>query len=286
MPYESIDGEYAVEKYTDFGSFKRSPLADYNFNSQKTAKEERYSEEYFKTRDLAVIKFNKLGESVDYTVTDAVLDGNDCTVKLLAVRTTGEESNKTYYCFLETEKDISDWNISLDIACEVTHESHTSSYMDKHSAPYLFENEGCAMFKITAERGVMDFFDNDEVLDEYSYIHVMLRSFSKRLGDNDILLVRVPSTVLEETVAVINGSTVEITGIFSDHYMWKGNNPGESKLITLLVPKGFTPENAVRTNYTEYEDNAANGGVRSEYVLSGTTAVTDGLTRYNFTEKQ
>lgn len=287
MPYEEIDGEYAVEKYTDFKSFKRSELAGYNFVSAKTAKEERYSAEFFKTRDLAVIKFNKPGEGVDYTITDAVLNGNDCTVKLLAVKTPYvEERDITYYCFLETEKDISDWNISLDIADEVVHDSIGFGYIDKHNASYLFENECCAAFRITAEQGIMDFFVNDEVLDEYSYIHVVLRGRSEMLADNDILLVRVPSNMLERTVAVINGSTVEITGTFSDHYMWKGNNPGESKLIMLLVPKDFTPENAVRTNYSEYEDNADNGGVRSEFVLSGTTQITDSLTRYDFTEKQ
>lgn len=285
MPYESIDGDYAVEKYTEFKSFKKSALADYNFHSQKTAKEERYSAEFFKTRDLAVIKFNKLGGDADYTITDAVLNGNDCTVKLLAVKTPYvEECDITYYCFLETEKDISDWNISLDIS-EVVHDSREFGYIDKHNSPYLFENEDCAAFRITAEQGVMDFFKNDEVLDEYSYIHIWLRGYSEMLADNDILLVRVPSNVLERTVAVINGSTVEITGTFSDHYTWKGSKPGESKLIMLLVPKDFTLEKAVRTNYAEYEDNADNGGVRSEFVLSGTTQVTDGLIRYSFTEK-
>lgn len=286
MPYEEIDGEYAVEKYTDFKSFKKSALADYNFNSAVTAKEERYSAEFFKTRDLAVIKFNKPDEGVNYTITDAVLNGNNCTVKLLAVKSSrDEEGDITYYCFLETEKDISDWNISLDIS-EVTHSSFSFGYMDKHNTPYLFENEICAMFRITAQQGVMDFFKNDEVLDEYSYIHVWLRAYSERLADNDILLVRVPSNILERTVAVINGGTVEVTGTFSDHYTWKGNKPGESKLIMLLVPKDFTLEKAVRTNYAEYEDNADNGGIRTEFVLSGTTQVTDSLVRYSFTEKK
>lgn len=286
MPYESIDSEYAVEKYADLNSFKKSALADYNFNSQKTAKEERYSAEFFKTRDLAAVKFNKPGEDIDFTVIDAVRNGNDCTVKLLAVKTPrAVERDITYYCLLETEKDITDWNISLDIA-EVVHDSFASAYIDKHNAPYLFENECCTMFRITAEQGFMDFFENDEVLDEYSIIHVLFRSYRERLADGDLLLVRVPSTVLEKTVAAINGSTVEITGTFSNHYMWEGNNPGESKLIILLVPKDFTPENAVRTNYSEYEDNADNGGVRSEYVLSGTTKITDSLTRYEFTEMQ
>lgn len=286
MPYEEIDGEYAVEKYTDFKSFKKSALADYNFNSAVTAKEERYSAEFFKTRDLAVIKFNRSDEGANYTITDAVLNGNDCTVKLLALKQSRvEESDITYYCFLETEKDISDWNISLDIS-EVVHSSFSFGYMDKHNMPYLFENESCAMFRITAQQGVMDFFVNDEVLDEYSYIHAILRAYSESLADNDILLVRVPSNILERIAAAINGGAVEITGTFSDHYTWKGNKTRESKLIVLLVPKDFTLGKAVRTNYAEYEDNADNGGVRTEFVLSGTTQVTDGLIRYDITEKQ
>ena len=69
----------------------------------------------------------------------------------------------------------------------------------------------------------------------------------------------------------------------SNHYKYSWDNANKhSKLLPVLVPKGFNPDSVVRTNYTEYEDNADNRPVRTEYTFDKTTAITDNLTRYDF----
>lgn len=290
--YEEIDGGISIEKYTSFNSFKKSELADYNFSSVKPAKEERYSPEFFKTRDLAVIKFNKPESGVSYTVIDAAVSGSDCTVRLLAVseRFRAENENATYYCFLETEKDISKWNITLEITEEIVYEGRTSFYMNKHGEPYLFENESApVMFKITSPQGAEDFVENDPVLDKWIFVWHILKALcsEENLSDSAMLLVRVPSQHLEDITATADNGTVRITGVKTNHYMWSWEDDEYcSALIMLLVPKDFAPENARRATYTEYEDNADNSPVIGKYVLTETTEITDSLTRYDFAEEQ
>lgn len=286
MPYEAVDGDFVVEKFTDFNSFKKSSLADYNFISQRTAKEERYSNEFFKTRDLAVIKFNKPESGIKYTVIDAAVDGNNCTVSLLPVKHIADvqEQETTYYCFLETEKDISQWNIELEIMPEVVHESLSFSYISPDNSPYIFENENCAAFKITSKAGVDDFFKHDEIMSKPNYIHTALSTYSDEVFERSaLLLIRVPSMALEKCAAYIDGGNAEIVSAKSNHYYFSWDKSTESsKLITIIVPKDYTPENIIRTSYTEYDDNADNQAVRGEYAISGTTVITDNLTRFDF----
>lgn len=292
MLYEDIGGDISVEKYTSFNSFRKSELADYNFHAYKPAKEERYSPEFFKTRDLAVIKFNKPESGVHYTVIDAAVNGSDCTVQLLAVsgRFRVEKENATYYCFLETEKDISKWNITLEITEEIVYDGYSAFYMNKHGEPYLFENESApVMFKITSPQGAEDFVENDPVLDKWIFISHILKSLcsEERLSDSEMLLVRVPSQHLESLAATADNGAVGIVGVKTNSYMWSWEDDEYcSALIMLFVPKDFTPESAQRTTYTEYRDNADNIPVTDKYVLTGTTTVTDNLTRYDFKEKQ
>ena len=293
MPeYEDIEGGISVEKYTSFKSFKNSALADYNFRSAVTAKEERYSPVFFKTRDLAVIKFNKPESGIDYTVIDAAVEGNDCTVKLLAVsdiNLTGNE-NATYYCFLETEKDISNWNITLEITEEIAFGGRMFFYVDKHGMPYLFEDESApVMFKITDPLGAEDFVENDPVLDKWIIVSHVVKALcsEEHLSDSALLLVRVPSQHLEDLTATADNGAVEITGVKTNHYMWSWEDDDLcSALIMLYVPKDFAPESARRTTYTEYEDDNDNVPVIGEYVLTETAVITGSLTRYDFAEEQ
>lgn len=284
MPYEDIDGDYSVEKYADFKSFKKSELADYNFINQRVAKEERYSKEFFKTRDLAVIKFNKLENGIEYTVIDASVENNICTVKLLPIISRIEDGETTYCCFLETEMDISDWDIRLAFEEEVVHESQCLYYIDKHSRPYLYDETAPVIFRISSYAGIADFIEYDEIVEKDSFISASLRLGypEENFNEYDLLLIRVPSSDLEGCAAYINNDTAEIVCVKTNHYMfgWE-KDQASSKLIAFLVPKDFKLGGAVRTNYTEYEDNADNQPVRSEYTLDSTTAITEYLMRYD-----
>lgn len=284
MPYEDIDGDYSVEKYADFKSFKKSELADYNFISQRVAKEERYSEEFFKTRDLAAIKFNKPENGIDYTVIDASVENNICTVKLLPIRSRTEDGETTYCCFLETEKDISDWDIRLAFEEDVVHESQCLYYIDKHDRPYLYDETAPVIFRISSYAGIADFIEYDEIVEKDSYISASLRLGypEEKFNEYDLLLIRVPSSDLEECAAYINNDTAEIVCVKTNHYMFGWEKDHElSNLIAVLVPKDLKLGCAARTNYTEYEDNADNQAVRSEYTIDNTTAITENLTRYD-----
>lgn len=287
MPYEEISGEYSVEKYTDFKSFKKSELASYEFVGERApSKEGRYSEEYFKTRDLAVFKFNKPEKGIEYTVINADVSGNDCCVSLLPVKDTMqvETQDTTYYCFLETEKDISDWDIRLAFEEEVVHESQYFSYYDKHDRPYLFDETAPVIFKISSNDGIADFIEYDEVIEKDNIISFNLGHGypQEKFNEYDLLLIRVPSSELEDCAAYINNDTAEIVCVKTNHYMfgWEKNHE-LSKLIAFLVPKDLKLGGAARTNYTEYEDNADNQAVRSEYTIDNTTAITENLMRYD-----
>lgn len=288
MPYEQINGDFTVGKYTDFKSFKKSELAEYNFIQQRIAKEERYSAEFFKTRDLAVIKFNKAENGIEYTVVSADIDGNECCVNLLPVKrvTSVDALDTTYYCFLETEKDLTDLNLKLEFLPEIIHESAKLEYVSPETnLPYLFKNEATpVMFKIDSVAGIKEFIEKDEVLDEYNFVSSNLLMYSDEdFSQSSLLLVRVPSSFLESCCAYINNDVIEVVGIKSNHYMYGWEKDQEfSALIAVPVSKHFTPSGIVRTNYTEYEDNADNKSVRNEYALINTTTVTENLTRYDF----
>ena len=289
MPYEEISGEYSVEKYTDFKSFKKSELADYEFVGERApAKGGRYSEEYFKTRDLAVIKFNKPEKGIEYTVINADVSGNDCCVSLLPVKDTTriETQNTTYYCFLETEKDISDWDLRLEFEDEVVNENRQLFiYSDKHNMSVLLDDKAPVLFSISSYSGIAEFIDNDEILEKDGGASTIMRLAytDEILSEKDLLLVRVPSGDLEDCAVYFNNNTIEIVCVKSNHYKYSWNNANKhSKLLPVLVPKGFNPDSVVRTNYTEYEDNADNKPVRTEYTFDKATAITDNLTRYDF----
>lgn len=288
MPYEQINDDYTIEKYTDFKSFKKSEVADYNFIKQRVAKEERYSSEFFKTHDLAVIKFNKPEKGIEYTVIDADFSGNECCVTLLPVKRVAyvETQDTTYYCFLETEKDLTNFNLKLEFLTEIIHESAKFEYISAETnLPYLFKNESTpVMFKIDSVAGIKEFIEKDEVLDQYNFVSSNLLMYSDEVfSKSSLLLIRVPSSFLEGCLAYTNNGVIEIIGIKSNHYLYGWEKDQDfSALIALLVSKDFTPNSVARTNYTEYEDDANNNAVRSEYKLSNTTVVTEDLTRFDF----
>ena len=287
MPYEDIVGDYSVEKYSDFKSFKRSELANYEFVGERApSKEGRYSKEFFKTRDLAVIKFNKPEKGIKYTVINADVSGNDCCVSLLPVKDTMqvETQDTTYYCFLETEKNISDWDIQLAFEEEVVHETQCLYYTDKHDRPYLYDETAPVIFRISSNDGIADFIEYDEVIEKDNFISFSLRYGypQEKFNEYDLLLIRVSSSYLEDCAAFINNDTAEIVCVKTNHYMfgWEKDQKS-SNLIAVLVPKDFKLGGAARTNYTEYEDNADNQPVRGEYTINKTTAITENLTRYD-----
>lgn len=286
MPYEEVGGNYSVEKYTDFKSFKKSELADYNFIRQRVAKEERYSAEFFKTRDLAVIKFNKPEKGIDYTVIDASVDGNSCTVKLLPIKQITEAEKTTYCCFLETEKDISAWNFRLVFEEEIIHKSNVSSYIAKDNSSYLFQGENTpVIFRISSTFGIDDFIEYDEVIDQYNYISRKFNSnYTKEDFDiSDLLLVRVPSSDLEQCLAYVDNDTIKVVMVETNHYVdgWESAQDF-SALIALLVPKDFNVNNTTVTHYIEYEDNIDNSAVLNKYTIAASTAITENLTRFDF----
>lgn len=288
MPYEDIDGEFTVEKYTDFKSFKKSELANHNFIKQKVAKEERYSSEFFKTHDLAVIKFNKPEKGIKYTVVSADTNGNECCITLLPVKrlATIEAQDTTYYCFFETEEDLTNLNFKLEFSPEILHESEKLEYISpKTDLPYLFEDETTpVIFKIDSVAGVKEFIEKDEVIDQYNFISSSLLMYSDEVfSKSSLLLVRVPSSFLESCHAYTNNDMIEVVDIKSNHYRYSWEKDQEfSALIALLVPKDFAPNSIVRTNYNEYEDNIDTKSVRREYTLDNAATVTDSLTRFDF----
>lgn len=289
MPYENI-GDYTVEKFTNFKTFKKSSFADYNFIQRKAAKEERYSAEFFKTRDLAAIKFNRPENGIEYTVISANFSGNECVVELLPVKslTVAETQDTTYCCFIETETDITNVDFKLEFADEVIHNSTNSGYITEENLKYLFENENApVMFRIDARSGIGEFIDNDDILNRRNYIsNLLFMKYSDEFfADSSLMLIRVPSSDLEHIAAYVNGKSVEIIGTKSNHYMYGWDKEQKfSALVALPVPKGFVPESTAHTNYTEWEDKSDNQAVHSDYTFSKATKITDNLTRFDFND--
>lgn len=289
MPHEDIDGEFVVEKFTDFKSFKKTELADYNFIRQRVAKEERYSSEFFKTRDLVVIKFNYPKNGIEFTVADVVEEGSECVVKLLPMpESIPEDQETTYYCFIETQNDISGKNYRLEILDEVIRDSLgiSLSYITEDDLPYLFDENAPAAFKLSSPDAVMDFIEYDEILTKYNFVRAALISlFNGRTDDKELLLVRTASSTFETLIGSIDGGAVKITGTKTNHYLFgweKGSD--ESTLVAFRVPKGFVPDSIERLQYNEYEDGFTPEQklIRNSYTLEKTTGITDNLTRFDF----
>lgn len=283
-----VEGEYVVEKYADFKSFKKSELANYNFISAKPAKEERYSEEFFKTRDLVAVMFSCPDDGTDYTVADVSGEGNVRVITLLPIihRDFGDLESKpvmgTFCCFLETEYDVSEWNVSLEFEDMVVSEGIAFSYIDKYNRPYIFPDEDApVIFRIGAKAGTEEFIENDPILEPYNYIRLVLHRYTEEeFDESDMLLIRVPSSDLETCAVCRNGDSIEIVGVWTNHYMYSRKKESKmSQLIMLWVPKGFAPENVVWTRYNEYEDGGENGARRRVLSPAGYEDITDNLTR-------
>lgn len=291
MPHEDIDGDYSVEKYTDFKSFKKSALANYNFIKQRVAKEERYSAEFFKTRDLAAIKFNYPKSGIEFTVADVAQQGSECVVKLLPMPDyydEVEDQETTYYCFIETQSDISDKNFRLEFLDEVIRENlnHSLTYITEDNLSYVFDEDAPVAFRLSSPDAVMEFIEYDEIFTEYSYVRVLLTSILDGCGDDkELLLVRIPSSSFENLVGSIDGGAVKLTGAITNHYVFAWEKGGYwSMLVPFYVPKGFVPESIERAQYNEYEDEFTpeQKFIGNSYTLEKTTEITDNLTRFDF----
>lgn len=290
MPHEDISGDYSVEKYTDFRSFKKSALANYNFIKQRVAKEERYTAEFFKTRDLAVIKFNYPKSGIAFTVADVVDEGSSSVVKLLPMPNyvhDVEEQETTYYCFIETQNDILDKNYRLEfIEEQIREDLNQSMYGTEDEMFYVFDEDAPVAFRLSSPDAVMEFIEYDEILTEYNIVRIALTSiFNGCEDDKEVLLVRTASSSFENLVGSIDGGAVKLTGAKTNHYRIGWEKGGDvSVLVTFLVPKGFVPESIERTQYNEYEDEFTPEQklIRNSYTLEKTTEITDNLTRFDF----
>lgn len=291
MPYEDIDGEFTVEKYTDFKSFKKSELADYNFIKQRVAKDERYSKEFFETRDLAVIKFNYPKSGIDFIVADITEQGSECVVRLLPMPDyyyEVKDQETTYCCFIETQNDISDKNYRLEFLEEQIRENlnHNMTYSTEDGLPYVFDEDVPVAFKLSSPDAALEFVEYDEILTKDNYLRVLLTSILENCGDDkELLLVRIPSSSFENLAGSIDGGTVKLTGAITNHYGHAWEKGGYwSELVPFYVPKGFEPDSIERTQYNEYEDgfSAEQKLTRNSYTLDKTTEITDNVTRYDF----
>ncbi len=288
MPYEEIDSEYTVEKFADFNSFSKSQWADYNFISQAKAKDERYSDKFFKDRDLIIIKFNKPEKGVKFTVTDLSVNGNVCTATLLPVKRVAEVKSErtTYCCFVETTVDVSALEVKLSFLDEVLHDSQSFSYTSADNTLYTFENQTEPVVFIADNRaGIDQFFENDGVLSKQSLVYASLRLYKDEVfNESSLALIRLPSSDVENLAVYYKGNTLYIVGTHSNHYLFE-NETKHHKLVALLVPKDFGVKEIVRTTYYEYEDGLTTKYERSAFALSKTDKLADNLDKYTFVKE-
>ncbi len=288
LAYEEIADSYSIEKYCDYAAFSKSNLADYNFISQKTAKEERYSSVFFETRDLIAIKFNNAEKNIDFTVANVKFDSNLCTVSLLPVKRVAKitEQPTTYGCFVETQTDISEFKVEVVMLDAIVHESQQFSYITDNNEYYLFEDQpNPVVFKIDSKAGILAFFQNDGVLSEQSYVYLNLNMYGEEVFEQyALMLIRLPSSDFENCVATATNDAVKITIIRSNHYLYS-NETKHSKLIALLVPKDLKLDSITQEIYFEFEDDLSTHYVKHEYVVSETTALGDLLVKYTLSER-
>ena len=284
LEYEELDDGYHVEMYTDFSSFKKSAIAKYNFISQKQAYEERYSKTFFDTKNLMVIKFNRKEKSLDFTVADVKTEGNDCIVNLVLLKSLSEisQTETTYGCFIETERDFSDYSVKVTVA-EIEHDSQEFPYITLDNKYYEFKGEELpTVYKITNKQGIADYFEHDTVLGTWSYIYKTLDMYSEETFVNSsLILIRIPSSDFEKCGAYIDGEDINIVGTKSNHYYIEKETKYH-KLIAVLVPKDWECNHINREIYSEYEDNLIEKYQRSEYTISSATDLSDKLICYKY----
>lgn len=291
MPYEEIAEEFVVEKYCDFKSFSESALADYVFVLNKRAAYERYSKKYFKNRDLAVIKFNKGQSGIKYCLTGAEFSDDVCAVKLVgAVKlSVVKEQPATYYCFLETEKDISRYDFSFSIEEETDCDSEQFSYITMDDKPYLFDETTPKVFVIDSKRGFENFVADDPILTEQSYSVVLLNYYySEEFYEHySLLLVRLPASDFESWFAVSEGDSLRLFCFRSNHYLYPQNKETEFSIFVVMIVNKYAEFGSLVTEkYFEYEDGAANTCERKEYTLSRETSSLVDVSVYTTEERE
>ncbi len=285
MPYESIEDEFIVEKYTDFSSFSKSQWASYNFISQEQAKNERYSKEYFKSSDLIVVKFNMPEKGIDFTVTDLMVEGDVCTINLLPIKSIAaiKEQQTTYCCFVETTKDISTFDVRLNFQEDIVHESQAFSYITDNNEFYTFENQAePVLFVIDSANGIDQFFENDGVLSKQSYIFAKLSRYSDEVfTEYSLMLVRLPSSDFEQLAVYYEDNVLRIVGTYSNHYLYEKETK-HHKLVALLIPKDLSIDTVSRTIYYEYEDDLTEKINHNEFSFKEQLDLADNLKKYSF----
>lgn len=283
MEYEEINGDYEYLTYVDYNSFKNTSIANYHFIPQKQAKDERYSKEFFKTRDLAIIKFNRDESKINYSIIDAVINDKNCIVKLLEIKRIGEieKTPATYYCFFETEKDLANLSINLIFEKEVQHDSQSFNYINMQNKFYFFEGEtNPIIYRIDDVQGLNDFIEEDPVLTTENYIYNILSRYPNNAYENmSLVLIRIPSSDFEKWVAYFDQDKIFLTGVRSNHYLY-GNETKFHSLISMLIPKESSILKIEIEKYHEYEDDITSNKTNFEFDLIAST-ITESMMRYD-----
>ena len=281
--YEEIDGGFEYEYYDNFRSFKKSSLSEYHFISKKAAKDERYSKEYFKTRNLGILKFNNDKSKLNYYIIDVIISDGNCEVKLLEVKKIGFFTDKpsTYYCFLETVKDLSDLTFTLKIEKEVTYDSHVFSYINMDNEfVYLEGEDDPVIYRINDIDGLNDFIKEEKVLTTNNYIYKSMKLFIESSNkDTSFLLIRIPSSDFERWTATFDQGTINIVGVRTNHYLYEDETKFHS-LIVLEIPKEQNVQKIESIKYFEYEDDLFTKEIDYSYNLV-LSELTRSLLRYD-----
>lgn len=287
IPFEIINDDYSVEKYTNYSMFLKSDWANFYFSTHAKAKDERYSKKFFKNSDLITIKFNKPEKGIKFTVTEVNISGNNCTVTLLPIKriATTVKQDTTYCCFIETSHDVSGLNVELKFEETVLHESQTFSYITRNNEYHTFENRIEPMiFVINGKNGIEQFVEYDEIINKQSYIYRLLSNYSEDVfNDYSLLLVRLFSSDFENLAVNFKDDKLNIVGVYSNHYLFEKETP-HHKLVALLIPKNLTINEISRTVYYEYEDNLEMKCTLNKFSPSGQSDINENVIMYSFTQ--
>ena len=286
MAYEEISQDFLVEKYADYKSFSKSDLADYEFVTGKKATAERYSKEYFESKDLAILKFNQKSK-IEYYVTEAVFSDGKCAVKVKGTikATDKNNSDATYYCFLETGYNVSEYDFSITVEEETEYESRSINYITMENAPYLFQNKDAPeLFLLDSKAGLESFIDEDPVLTKQSFGYAILNSYGEEFYEtHSLLLIRIPSSDFESWIAVREGDAVELVCFRSNHYLYSKETKYHI-LIALAVEKTSEFKTVKSEKYSEYEDGITSENEKKEYSLTREEPSLEGVTKYRTAE--
>lgn len=269
IKYQSLDG-IKVETYDDYKTFKNSELANTYLISQKPTKEERYSKEFFKKQNLAIIKFNYQYANVEFYIKEVNFINGVCRINLFgAMRDSAiKEDETTYCCYLETNNSVKNLSFELDIE-EYCYSNQQLIFIGGDNEP-ISPNLAAKplVYKINNKSGIKEFVNHDGSLSDINYIVTYLNTFSDDFFENySLLLIKVPSSDFHENfVRISQTDQVEITSIYTNHYKFL-NQTEYYALLVLPVSKTLEVQDVVYKVYNEYEDTVESIRFEESYSL-------------------